>query len=84
MITLKVPSVEQKFDVLVPDFLPVKDVIPLMAEAVSELTRMMYVSSGAEVLCRDDPSEIFNGEYTLRRITGWRTVNIYFNINITE
>jgi len=49
LITLKVPSVEQKFDVLVPDFLPVKDVIPLMAEAVSELTRMMYVSSGAEV-----------------------------------
>lgn len=47
LITLKVPSVEQKFDVLVPDFLPVKDVIPLMAEAVSELTRMMYVSSGA-------------------------------------
>lgn len=66
LITLKVPSVEQKFDVLVPDFLPVKDVIPLMAEAVSELTKMMYVSSGAEVLCRDDPSEIFNGEYTLR------------------
>ena len=25
LITLKVPSVEQKFDVLVPDFLPVKE-----------------------------------------------------------
>ena len=66
LITLKVPSAEQKFDVLVPDFLPVRDVIPLMAEAVSELTRMMYVSSGSEVLCRNDPSEIFSREYTMK------------------
>ena len=40
LITLKVPSVEQKFDVLVPDFLPVKYVIPLMAEAAVSYTHL--------------------------------------------
>lgn len=66
LITLSVPSVEQDFDVLVPDFLPVREVIPLMAEAAAEITRQMYVSSGGEILCRKEPSMILEGEYTLQ------------------
>ena len=66
LIMLKVPSAGQKVDVLVPDFLPVREIIPLMVEAVSEITRQMYVFSGNEILCRDDPPMIFQGEYTLK------------------
>lgn len=66
LITLKVPCVQQKYDVMIPDFLEIKEIVNLLSDAVSNLTQHMYVSSGKEVLCRDDPAMILNKEYTLR------------------
>lgn len=66
MITLKVPSVQMEQDVKIPDFLPVKEIIKLLAEAVGELTQNRYISSGEEVLCRETPDMILNERYTLQ------------------
>ncbi len=66
LVTLKVPSVQLEQDVMIPDFLPVKEVIKLLTEAVADLTQNMYVSSGQEVLCRNAPTMVLNGKYTLQ------------------
>lgn len=66
MITLKVPSVQMEQDVMIPDFLPVKEIIKLLTEAVGELTQNRYISSGEEVMCRETPDMILNERYTLQ------------------
>ena len=66
LITLKVPSVQMEQDVKIPDFLPVKEIIKLLTEAVGELTQNRYISSGEEVLCRETPDMILNERYTLQ------------------
>ena len=66
MITLKVPSVQMEQDVMIPDFLPVKEIIKLLTVAVGELTQNRYISSGEEVLCRETPDMILNERYTLQ------------------
>lgn len=66
LITLKVPSVQMEQDVMIPDFLPVKEIIKLLTEAVADLTQNMYIPSGDEVLCRKTPEIILNERYTLQ------------------
>ncbi len=66
LITLKVPSVQLEQDVMIPDFLPVKEIIKLLTEAVVDLTQNMYISSGEEVLCRKAPDMVLNERYTLQ------------------
>lgn len=65
LVTLRVPSVEGEFDVLIPDFLPIGEVTVLLAEAVSDITQNMYVSSGCEILCRRNPDMALHPKYTL-------------------
>ena len=66
LITLVIPSVKEEFDVLVPDFLIIKELTALLAEAIADITQNMYTSSGHEVLCRKDPGMILNGGCTLQ------------------
>ena len=66
LITLKVPSVQLEQDVMIPDFLPVKEIIKLLTEAVVDLTQNMYISSGEEILCRKAPDMVLNDRYTLQ------------------
>jgi hypothetical protein len=65
LVTLFVPAVNSKFDVLLPSFLKVQDVIPLLTEALSDLTQQRYVTSGAEVLCCYERSIIFDRTFTI-------------------
>lgn len=65
LVTLAVPSVEETFDVLIPDFLPIKEVVILLAEAVSDVTQNMYAASGCEILCRRNPDMVLHPEHTL-------------------
>ena len=66
LITLKVPSVQLEQEVMIPDFLPVKEIIKLLTEAVVDLTQNMYISSGEEILCRKAPDMVLNERYTLQ------------------
>lgn len=65
LVTLVVPSVEEEFDVLIPDFLPMKEVACLLAEAVSDVMEKRYAASGYELLCRKEPYMVLHPEYTL-------------------
>ena len=46
-----IASISQSFEVLVPDFLKVKELIPLFVKIAEELSGKMYQSSGTEFLC---------------------------------
>lgn len=65
LITLIVPSVEEEFDVLIPEFLSIGEIIRLLTEAVSDITQNMYVPSGGEVLCRSNPVMLLNAEHVM-------------------
>lgn len=64
LITLVVPSLQEEFDVLLPNFLTIKEIITLLTEAVSDITQKMYVPSGCEVLCRREPDMLLDATYT--------------------
>ena len=49
LIFLKIPSVGEEYEIYVPDHVSVKELVSLLSEAVSELTRHLYVPSGSEV-----------------------------------
>lgn len=66
LITLEVPSVSESFDVFIPNFLRIGLLVPLLAEAVSELTQNRYVSSRQEFLCSKEKAVILKEEGTLR------------------
>ena len=51
LICLEVPSISRIYEVYVPDFLPVREVIRLLVRALRELSGDVYVSSGSELLC---------------------------------
>ena len=51
LLILEVPSISCRFVVYMPDFLPVKELVPLRVKAASEMSGGLYVSSGHEFLC---------------------------------
>ena len=66
LVNIFVPSISENYDVLVPDFLPVKEVIALIAEAVEYLSNRRYVSSKHELLCLVEQKLLLREDLTLR------------------
>ncbi|MCD7819603.1 MAG: EsaB/YukD family protein [Lachnospiraceae bacterium] len=65
LICLEVPSISQSYEIYVPDFLAVKELIPLLVKAVSELSENRYVSSGCEFLCAKEPDFLLDEDAAL-------------------
>jgi uncharacterized ubiquitin-like protein YukD len=65
LVTLVVPSLGKKYDVLLPVFLTVSEIVPLLTEALVDLTGKSYVTSGNEFLCSSEKQIIFNQSYTI-------------------
>jgi uncharacterized ubiquitin-like protein YukD len=51
LVNVGVPAIGENFDVLIPDFLRVEEVVDLLVTAVREAGTHAYVSSGHEFLC---------------------------------
>ena len=66
LVNVFVPSISENYDVLVPDFLPVKQVTRLIAEAVVYLSDCKYVSSKKEWLCHAERKLLLRGNLTLK------------------
>lgn len=66
LINLYVPSVNMRFDIQIPLFLPVKLITQLLAKMMGEVTSHRYVSSGQEFLCSIDQNMLFRQEFTLK------------------
>ena len=65
LTNIVIPAVSENYDVLVPDFLPVSEITPLVAKAVTEITNGRYVPSGCELLCWKEKETVLDGFKTL-------------------
>lgn len=66
MITLVVPSLGEKFDVLLPIFLTIRELTPLLTKALTEITENRYVASGSEILCSGERQAVFDQMSTIK------------------
>ena len=60
LVNVSVPAISKSFDVLIPGFLTVKDIVPLIVCAIEELSNNLYVSSGHELLCLKERDILLN------------------------
>lgn len=51
LVNISIPAMSAQYDVWVHDYMLVGEIIPLIADAVYELSDHKYVSSGDEFLC---------------------------------
>ena len=66
LVNISVPAISENHDVLIPDSLSVREIIPLIAESVEYLSNQRYVSSGKEYLCSADKNLLLRFDQTLR------------------
>ncbi len=65
LLEIYVPSISESFDVLLPAFLTMRELTPLIAQAVEELSNRRYVSSSREILCFAEREQILDSNRTL-------------------
>ena len=53
LINLTIPALAKKYDVLIPSFLTVGELTPLIVKAVEDLSEQRYHASGGELLCSE-------------------------------
>lgn len=66
LVSLRIPALSISSDVYIPDFLKIKEIIPLLVQAVEELSDQQYVSSRKEILCLQEKNISLQSEATLR------------------
>lgn len=65
LISVSIPAIGEKYDILVPDNLRIRNVTLLIAETVENLSNHMYISSGGENLCSADKNILLRPNATL-------------------
>lgn len=65
LIRLVVPSINASFEILIPDFLLIRDISALLSVGVAELSGNTYVPSGEESLCMEQWNHPLDGQRTL-------------------
>lgn len=67
LVNVYVPAIEERYDILVPDFMRIKSVISLIAGTVENLSDRLYVSSGEECLCSAEKNILLRSNATLEK-----------------
>ena len=67
LISVSIPAIGEKYDILVPDNLRIRNVTLLIAETVENLSNHMYISSGGEHLCSADRNILLRPNATLEK-----------------
>ena len=65
LLTLEVASISHSYEVLVPDFLKVKELLPLFVRIAREQSGGLYRSSGTEFLCSIAENTLLDANSTL-------------------
>lgn len=65
LVSLDIPSLDEQVDLLVPDFLEIGTLTPLLVEAVCEYSGGRYRPSYEEILCLKERNLIFRQDCTL-------------------
>ena len=60
LVSVFVPAIGETYDVLIPDFLPVEEVIPLLVNDIEFLSNNRYISTGQELLCQRETNTVFS------------------------
>lgn len=66
LLNVQVPAIDKKYDILIPDFLPITEVTALIIQAVKEASSNNYKSSGKETLSFKEGNCILAGNATLK------------------
>lgn len=66
LVNIFIPSISENYDLLIPDFLPIKELTLLIAEAVEYLSNHRYVSSRQEFICSADQELLLRKDLTLK------------------
>ena len=65
LVTVVVPAISAEYDMLLPDFLIINEMVPLIASSVEELSNQVYISSGQEFLCLKERNTLLKHDATL-------------------
>ncbi len=65
LVNVYVPAIGERYDILVPDFLRIRSVTSLIANAVENLSDHLYVPSGEECLCSAEKNIMLRSTTTL-------------------
>ena len=67
LVNVYVPAIGERYDVLIPDFLRVKNIISLVADTVKNLSNHLYTPSGEECLCSAEKGILLRENTTLEK-----------------
>ena len=65
LVNVKVPSIQENYDIFVPSDLRIARLTEVLSEGVRELTNGRYQRSGKEMLMLLDPDTLLDPEKTL-------------------
>lgn len=65
LISLYVPAISELYDVYLPLYLPIKDIVELLRKGVKQISVNKYYSSNTEVLCHIQKGNILLEKKTL-------------------
>ncbi len=66
LVNVQIPAINNGYDMLIPDFEMVGDIISLLTDIAAEMSGNQYVSSGEEVLCHRENNIVLGRDRTLR------------------
>ena len=58
-VRLEVPAIESRYELFLPSFMPVGQMLDLLRKAVTELSEGRYMPSGTEYLCSGEMGNRF-------------------------
>ena len=66
LVNIHIPATGGSFDIFVPHDIPIKELTPIIANGISDLSGGKYYISKHELLCLKDTSSLLNPQYTLQ------------------
>ncbi len=66
LVNVKIPAINNEYDMLIPDFEKIGTVISLLTEIAVEMSGSQYVVSGEEVLCHKESNAVLGTDHTLK------------------
>ena len=67
LVNISIPAISEKYDVLIPDSLRIRNIISLIASTVEDLSDHRYVTSGEECLCSAEKNILLRPNATLQQ-----------------
>lgn len=65
LVNLAIPSISESYDIRIPAFLKISTLLPLLIDAVTELSGGKYVCTGNEYLCSAEANIVLSRNYTV-------------------